>query len=397
MVVLIVYTSVTIDKKLTMEKKLIDRNHKIGRPVGLRTWIEIDSAAVEHNFSVIKKLVSSTVKIMAVVKSNAYGHSLYDFSKCMADLGADWLGVDSITEALALRKKGISTPILVMGYTLPELLIDALENDISVTVSNIESLKYLEQAMFTKPLKIHIEVDTGLHRQGFLSNEISEVVKTVSRLGLQVKLEGLYTHLADAKRPEGEEYTRLQFSSFEKAKNDFFDAGHVPFTHVCASASTLRYLEENTYDMVRIGALLYGIWPSKEVGIEFKGRLTIKPTLSWKTIITEIKKLPKGSPVGYNRTEILLRDSVVAVCPVGYWHGYPGSLSSKGIVVVRGKNAKVLGRVTMDMITIDITDCGDVSLLDIVTLTHETQNLDAGVSEHELLTRLNPKIERIYV
>ena len=149
---------------------------------GLRTWIEIDRKAVAHNFSVFRSLISKKTKLMAVIKSNAYGHSLIDFAREMENLGANFLGVDSIVEGLALRKEGIKTPILVLGYTLPEMVNLATSNNISLSVSNFESLEYIiaNQKHFIKPLNIHIKVDTGMHRQGFQMEDRKKLLKILS-------------------------------------------------------------------------------------------------------------------------------------------------------------------------------------------------------------------------
>src|SRR3989338_1118973 len=145
---------------------------------GLRTWIEIDRKAIGHNFGVFKKLIAPKTKLMAVVKSNAYGHDLIQFAREMEKLGADFLGVDSMTEARALRREGISLPILVLGYTMPELLQEAAENDISLTVSNFHIVRYIELygKKFSQPLRIHVKVDTGMHRQGFLAEDLPKIL-----------------------------------------------------------------------------------------------------------------------------------------------------------------------------------------------------------------------------
>ncbi len=373
-------------------------------PEGLRTWIEISTEAINHNFKMVQAHVPKDIGIMSVVKSNAYGHGLVEYATHIVDQGTVWIGVDSIVEAMTLRNKGLTVPILVFGYVLPERFFEAAENDISITISSPEALD--DVIISGEKIKIHFKIDTGLHRQGFLPEFIPQLISKISNPETKRKIivEGLYTHFADAKRKEGVDYTKKQIEIFKSARHAFAEAGFEPIVHVNASPGLMRY-EEMDDKLVRLGAVLYGIWPANEMKNEFDKTYDLQPALSWKTIITEVKKIPKGESVGYNRSEILERDSMVAVCPVGYWHGFPASLSSKGIVLVHGQQAKVLGRVSMDMICIDVTDIANVAARDIVTLISNDQESPvsaervaerAGTFVHELVTRLNPLMKRIF-
>ncbi|MCX6701614.1 MAG: alanine racemase, partial [Candidatus Zambryskibacteria bacterium] len=166
---------------------------------GLRTWIEIDTKALSHNYNLLRKIIPKSIKFMSVVKSNAYGHSLVDFALEGQKLGVDWFGVDSIVEATALRDSGIKKPILVLGYTLPEMLIKAMEQDISITVSTFELLDVISKTSFAGKIKVHIKVDTGMHRQGFQEHEIDKVITKLKNLKSKIKVEGLFTHFAGIK------------------------------------------------------------------------------------------------------------------------------------------------------------------------------------------------------
>ena len=346
--------------------------------------------------------------VMAVVKSNAYGHGLIDFSKEMEKLGADFLGVDSMTEARALRRQGIKMPILVLGYTMPELFAEAARDDISLAVSTFETLTTLAKARIPKPLKIHIKVDTGMHRQGFLAEDASRVLSSLLRIkdkGLRIETEGLFTHFASAKNPAFPKDTRDQLAEFKKWIVAFRQSGLEPIVHAAATASAMLFPESH-FDMVRIGIGLYGLWPAPEVRDYLKSRITLRPALAWKSFITEVKKLPKGSRIGYDLTEALVKDSMVAVVPVGYWHGYPRALSSIGRVLVRGRECKVLGRVSMDMLSVDVTGVKNARVGDevIVMDGYDTSPVSAAgiarsldASWYEVITRLNPLIKRIYV
>ncbi len=371
----------------------------------VRTWIEADKRALEHNYRLFRKLLPPKCRLMAVAKSNAYGHGLYDYAPVMEQMGVDWLGVDSIVEAVTLRKIGIRKPILVFGYTVPARFEEAAKHDISLTVSSSECLQSLQNNQKGGKIKVHLKIDTGLHRQGFFPDEVPRVIRILKKNLGHLDVEGVYTHFAKAKDPQDRTYTLGQIEKFNKALAAFQDAGFAPIRHACATAGTFSYPEAR-YDMVRIGVGLLGIWPSLEMKAVLEKTYRLMPALSWRTIISEIKHLPRGSGVSYELTETLRRDSKVGVCPIGYWHGFPRSLSSVGEVLIHGRRAKVLGLVTMDMIVVDLTDIPRVSVGDEVTLIGRDNKDEisayemaqkAGVSYYELLTRLNPLIQKYYL
>ena len=384
---------------------------------GLRTWIEIDTKAIAHNYEVVRGLIPADCKLMSVAKSNAYGHSLVDFSLEMQKLGIDWIGVDSIVEAIAVRKAGVTVPVFVLGYTLPEMLATAVEMDISITVSTFETLEAITESNFAQnsqdskqgqqKLKVHIKVDTGMHRQGFQEGEMLHVIKTLQKPALaeKIEVEGLFTHFATAKNPAFPAHTLAQIVIFEKWVNAFVQAGFKPIRHACASGGTFLFPQAH-FDMVRVGIALYGLYPSHETQLFMKEKITLKPVLTWKTILGEVKKVPKGEKVGYDLTETLRRDTVMGICPIGYWHGFPRNLSSIGYVIVRGKKSRVVGRVSMDMINVDLTEIDGAKVGDEVTLIGQdgeevvsVEDIASAVanSTYEVITRLNPLIKRIYV
>jgi len=368
---------------------------------GLRTWIEIDTKKLKANYSIFRKLAGKGTMLMAITKSNAYGHGLIDFSKLMHKFGADWLGVDSIVEALAIRKAGIRIPILVLGYTMPERYSEAARAGVSVTISNFAALKAaVGVATRSKPLRVHIKIDTGMHRQGFLPADIAKVFPYFKKKNANLRFEGIYTHFAAAKNPAFPKDTKAQITLFEKVLEEVHHAGFRPIRHATATSGTILFPEAH-YDMIRVGIGMYGLWPSKEAEAAFHHQFRLKPVLTWKTIVSEIKELTAGSRVGYDFTEELGRHSIVAICPVGYWHGYPRALSSIGYFVVRGQQAKILGRISMDMIIVDVTDIKGVVVGDEATIIGEGITADAlaylaDTSNYEIVTRINPLIKRIY-
>lgn len=372
---------------------------------GLRTWIEIDKKAIKHNYTALRKILPRGVKMMSVVKSNAYGHSLVDFALEGQKIGIDWFGVDSIVEAITLRDSNITKPILVLGFTLPEMLVKAIKYDISISVSSFELLDVISRTSFKQKIKIHIKVDTGMHRQGFQEQEIDKVITKLKGLSSKVKIEGLFTHFAGVKNSEFKDATNKQFELFKLWVNRFKKEEFAPIVHAGASSVALVF-PDAVFDMVRIGIALYGLWPSKEVENSLKTKIELKPILQWKTIIGEVKNVLKNSRVGYDFTEEFQKDSIIAICPIGYWHGYSRNLSSIGNVIVHGKRARVLGRVSMDMIIIDISDISGVKTGDEVTLlgssgieiisAEEIANLEK-TSLYEIVTRINPLIKKFYV
>ena len=401
---------------------------------GLRTWIEIDKKAIAHNYQVFRNLIDKKCKLLSVVKSNAYGHNFLEFAKEQEKLGTDYFGVDSIVEGIALRKDGIKKPILVLGYTLPEMLEEAIKYDIEIAVSNFETLKeifrlsssqkreFRESKMDSRlrgndsgEIKIHIKVDTGMNRHGFLPSDKEKLLKELkeitpkndkNHLGARnVSVVGLFTHFASAKNPVFPQYTKKQIAIFQSWIDVFDKAGYKLIKHAGATSGAMLFPEAQ-FDMVRIGIGLYGIWTSKEAESFMNKKIELKPVLSWKTLIGEIKELPKGSKIGYDSTETLEKNSKIAICPIGYWHGYPRILSGIGRVLVNGKKVKILGRICMDIIMIDISDVKNAKVGDEVILigksgkekitADDVSNL-ADCSSYELLTRINPLIKRIYI
>lgn len=372
-------------------------NHK-----GLRTWIEIDTKAIRSNYLLFKKIIPKNVRMMGVVKSNAYGHNLTEFALELEKLGVDMLAVDSLVEGLALRKSGVKTPILVLGYTLPEMFTKALKKNISLTISSMDGLRSFLKTTNASRIPVHIKVDTGMHRQGFLFSEIEKVIGILVDNKIQVA--GLYTHFASAKDLNDRAFTESQIAELEGWEKVFKSAGLSPVVHAGATGGTLGFQKAH-FDMVRVGAGLYGFWTQKEVEIACGKKLLLKPVLSWKTIISEIKEIPTGSGVGYDTTHITSGLTRIAVCPVGYWHGYPRTLSNTADVLVHGKRAKVLGRVSMDMIVVDVTDIPKTKVGDEVVLIGRSGKDEIHASElavractsaYEIVTRLNPLIKRIY-
>ncbi len=366
---------------------------------GLRTWIEIDEQKVAHNYRAFRSLLSKKTRLMSVVKSNAYGHDIYQFAKLQEKLGTDWLGVDSIVEGEALREAGIKIPILVLGYTLPEKFAEAEKYNLSLTISSFENLELLKNF---QNLKFHIKIDSGMHRQGFLSNQISEVLEILRENKVKPEnFEGIYTHFAAAKNPAFPAETRAQLNLFLEVTKKVADAGFSPIRHAAATSGTIVFPESHL-DLVRIGIGAYGLYPSREVQAGYAEKLNLQPVLTWKSIVGEVKNIPAGEGIGYDFTEKLEKNGQVAIIPIGYWHGYSRSLSSIGNVLINQQKAKVLGRVSMDMIIVDVSKIekiktgAEVMLIGENGASADDLALLSGTVNYEIVTRLNPLIKRIY-
>lgn len=369
----------------------------------LRTWVELDSLAAAHNLKLFREITKGKSKIMSVIKSNAYGHGLFAFSKLMNRLGVDGFCVDSFTEAEHLRQNSIKKPILVLGYTFPEFFPAALKRNITLTVSSRENLKRLAKLAASSRPDFHLKIDTGMNRQGFYLDEIPAVAKFIAKHKLPLK--GIFTHFSAAKDINNQTYTREQFNKFLKAEAIIRTSdvlmGRKIERHVAATGGTL--VNPNYHlDWVRLGIGLYGLWPSKELERQLSDKIELKPVLSWRAVVSEVKNAKKWDLVGYDLTECLKKNTRLAVIPIGYWHGFSRSLSGIGHVIIRGRKARILGRVSMDMIVVDATGIparvGDVATIIGRDGEEEIGASDiaekSGTSHYEFLTRINPLIER---
>ena len=372
------------------------------RTRNVRTWLETSRKNARSNYAFFRHLIGRKTRLMAVVKSNAYGHGLVDFSRTLQTFGVDWFGVDSVIEGLRLRSRGIRKPILVLGYTLPENFGKAARKNISLTVSTLEGLSFAKSS----GVRFHLKVDSGMHRQGFLLEEMPRVIETIRKLKIsKSQFEGLYTHLAAPANEQFDRETKRQLVNFRKAAELVRTAGYWPLLHAAATGGTLQY-KDARFDMVRIGIGLYGLWPAAKFRARKRNPKALKPVLSWKSRISEIKKIPKGERVGYDFTKRLKRQTRTAICPIGYWHGYPRLLSNSGEVLVGGRRARVLGRVSMDMLVLDITEIPDAKVGSEVVLigvqgreciSAEELARKTRTSAYEILTRLNPLIQKVFV
>lgn len=381
-----------------------------------KTWLEISRTALAHNVRALRRVIGEKVRLMAVVKSNAYGHGV-DIAVPEFDIaGAERFGVDSIDEAFIVRLL-TKKPILILGWVPRGALADAVAAGFSLTVYDPRTISRLA-AFGTKqrPAKIHLKIETGTSRQGVLPEHLASCLSAFRRANGHIVLEGISTHFSDVEDDSGGPYARLQLERFHKTISKMesgLQSGQPtspldpstprPLQHAAASAAAL-VLPETRLDMVRSGIALYGLWPSAAIrAIMKKKGPRLRPALEWKTRVAQVKRLPKGTPVGYGRTETLKRDSAVAILAAGYVDGYDRRLSSRGTVLIHGRTAKILGQVCMNMCMADVTGIPGVRAGNEAALIgrqgREQVTADdlarlCGTTNYEIVSRVNPLLPR---
>ncbi len=369
----------------------------------MKTWIEISRQALRNNYASLKRAVQPA-QVLAVVKSDAYGHGLALVGEALKDL-ADGFAVDRVEEGMELRKLGVQRPILVLGYTDQELLAHAIEARLELTISSFEQLQQLHFTTQEKrgAVVVHLEVETGLYRQGIPHDELSMVATLLKRMPW-VEVKGLYTHFANVEEDETSAYPLEQLRRFADVERELSAAGIQPrVRHTACSAAALG-LPASRFEAVRAGIALYGVWSSdltkrqaEALGIPSDA---LTPALSWKTIVAQTKVVPAGETIGYARSVTTAKPMRLAILPIGYYDGYTRLLSSKGAVEIKGVLCPVIGRICMNMCMVDVTAVsGDVPTGTSVTLIGPTQPLEAvyeaaGTIHHDILARLSSTIPR---
>ena len=371
-------------------------------------WVELDKTAPNHNLLEIKKLSKNSILFCAVVKSNAYGHGAKEITKLLPS--ADWFAVNSLEEGIELREYGIKKPILILGYVPLSQLKDAINFDLRLTIYNHETIDQLSNLIRNNSLKnqpkIHLKIETGTGRQGILPEEIPNFISHIKKVK-GIIFEGVSTHYANIEDTINSEYAKKQLNIFKNALTLIKKSGSNPkIVHTACTAASILFPETH-FSMLRVGIGIYGLWPSRETYLStlLSGRYIpdLKPVLSWKTKIAQIKTIPEGQYIGYGCTYRTTRKTKLAVLPIGYADGYDRALGNTAHVLVKGKRAPVIGRVCMNLTMIDITDIPNVKIEDNVILlgkdgdeiiTAEQMANWAGTINYEIVTRINPFLER---
>lgn len=370
-----------------------------------RAWAEINLDAIAHNVREIKRFTGQKVELMGVVKADAYGHGVREVVRTLLDNGVTQLAVSMLDEAIQIRKMGIGAPILILSYTDPARAGEILQNDLTQTVFSFDLAQALSAASVKlgKSVKIHIKLDTGMTRVGFMPdcNAVGNIVRIGEMPGLAI--EGLYTHFASADEPE-RDYTLMQFERFMGVCDELAGAGiHIPVKHVCNSAGIIQYPEMHL-DMVRPGVILYGLYPSEETD---RDKIRLKPAMTLKANVILVKDVRRDICVSYGRTYRTSRLSKIVTIPIGYADGYTRLLSNKGKVLINGELAPIVGRICMDQCMVDVTDLkrevqvGDEAVMfgsqNGASISVEEVAADVGTINYELVCIIGKRIPRVYL
>lgn len=369
----------------------------------LRCYVEILLEAIGHNIREVKKRLPEGVKLLGVVKANAYGHGAVPVASYLENQ-VDYFATATIEEAVELRENGISAPILILGYVSPSQYGDLVEYDITQTIDSYAQALALEKeaARQNRKAKAHLAVDTGMTRIGFqvTEHDADEAAKIADLP--HIELEGMFTHFSCADQ-EDKTYCSMQMEKYDKMTALLAERGvTIPLRHICNSAGIMEF-DDHRFEMVRSGIITYGIYPSEEVK---KERLDLIPALSWKSHVIHVKEVGPGIGVSYGATYVTEEPMTrIATVSAGYADGYPRALSNQGCVLIHGKKAPIIGRICMDQMMVDVTDIPDVQVEDVVTLVgtdgDETITIEeianpAARFDYEMLCDISSRVTRVY-
>lgn len=373
-----------------------------------RTWAEISLDNLEHNYRALRAHIPQGCKFLGVIKADAYGHGAVPVSGTLSELGCEYLAVSNLEEAVQLRRGGIRTPILILGYTPPEYADTMVFMDLTQEIHSLDYARALEERLrgTNYILNVHIKLDTGMGRIGFFAyGEHSELPQLAAFSQLtHLRVEGAFTHFsaADSRREDDERYTELQYARFTSALAELDSYGIRPTLRHCANSAVTILHPEFSLDMVRGGIALYGCAPD----VDCEGLLDLRPVMTLRTTIAQIRDVAAGTPISYGRTFTAPRDLRMAVLPIGYADGLSRGLSGKVSFRLRGQDVPVIGRICMDMCMVDITSVPDAKVGDELTLfgyAEDGQRVPverlaeaSGTISYEILCTLSKRIARLY-
>jgi len=363
-------------------------------------WAEVDISAIKKNVALIKERLASGTLFMAVVKANGYGHGDTEVSKAALDAGADRLGVALVEEGTKLREAGIGCPIQILGEIDPSSAKLVIENNLIPTIcSKRVAEKLSEEAKKANVrLKVHIKIDTGMHRLGVSPEEALDFLNYVKLLP-SIEVEGIFTHFAMA--GESAEYTKKQFRSFLSVIFDLKEEGFdIPLKHAANSAATIL-MPETHLNMVRVGISMYGLYPTKTT----KHAITLNPALQLIARVSSAKTISAGEGVSYGLTHRAKKKTGIAVLPLGYADGYSRLFSNKSFVLLKGKRFPVVGNVCMDQFMVDVGDyqvgAGDEAVLigrqGEGEITADEMAEILGTINYEIVCMISGRVPRIYL
>ena len=370
-----------------------------------RVYAEINLDAICQNVQNAMDKVGKDTKMMAIIKTDAYGHGAVPVAKALKEIGTYAFGVATVEEAVQLRRAGIENPILILGYVFPADYKLLIENDIMHAVFQYETAKALSEkaASLSKTVKIHIKLDTGMGRIGMQPTEesLAEIEKIAALPNIEI--DGIFTHFACADEADKTSCNRQKEKYLDFVQKLDACGIHIPIKHMCNSAGIIEF-SDNFLNMTRSGIMTYGLYPSEEVN---KANLKLHPALQLKSHVAFVKTVGKGFTVSYGSTYVTEKEkTVIATVPVGYGDGYPRALSNKGKVLIHGQYAPIVGRVCMDQFMVDVTDIPNVQQGDEVTLVGTDGDKRISVEEvadnaysfnYEFCCGINKRVPRVYI
>ena len=373
-----------------------------------RTWAEISLDNLEHNYHALRSQTPEGCKFLGVIKADAYGHGAVPVSGTLSELGCEYLAVSNLEEAVQLRRGGIRTPVLILGYTPPEYADTMVFMDLTQEIHSMDYARALEERLrgTNYILNVHLKLDTGMGRIGFLAygahSELAQL-RAFSRL-THLRAEGVFTHFsaADSCLADDEAYTETQYARFQAALAELEGYGIHPALRHCANSAVTILHPEYSLDMVRGGIALYGCAPDRDCA----GLLDLRPVMTLRTTIAQIRDVAAGTPISYGRTFTAPHDLRMAVLPVGYADGLSRSLSGRARFRLHGVDVPVIGRICMDMCMVDITGVPNAKVGDELTLfgyDEDGQRVPverlaeaSGTISYEILCTLSKRIARLY-
>ena len=372
-----------------------------------RAWVEIDIGALQDNFLAVRRTIASSCKLCCVVKANAYGHGAVVVASLYERLGADFLAVSNIEEALELRFGGITLPILILGYTAPESAMMLAANNISQCVFSLDYAEALsrEAKKANVTVKIHVKLDSGMGRIGFPVRDGAQFEKNIDEIVTALSLdnlcrEGIFTHFAKSDMgDEGDEFTKRQFDRFQAAIEALKTRGYTFLIRHAANSAAILDHPDTCLDMVRAGIVLYGYAPSGDV----RRSLSLRPALSLKTVIDMVKVMEVGESVSYGGRFVASEPTTIATVPIGYADGLWRGMGDLGLYpVVKGQKTALVGRICMDQCMLNLTNAENACVGDTVTVygtggeSIEALALRCGTIPYELICALGERLPRVY-
>jgi alanine racemase len=377
---------------------------------------EIDLKAIAHNVRELRRITRPAAQLMGVVKANGYGHGAVEVARCALQNGAERLGVARIDEGIQLRKTGIKAPILIFGYTLPELASDLIEYDLTQTVHTPEFARALSRSAASsgKKIRIHLKVDSGMGRLGLLLQNFNShhSAKTISPTAVDqtlaiaalngLEFEGIFTHFATADSAD-KRYAENQLDLFLNYLGRVRKAGLNPAIKHAANSAALIDMPQSHLDMVRPGIAIYGLYPSGEVN---KKRISLRPAMTLRTRVIQVKEVPAGFNISYGITYATSKPTTIATVPVGYADGLNRLLSSHGQMLVHGKRVPIVGRICMDLTMLDVGSVDNVQTGDEVVIFGQQNDERITIDEmasslktinYEIVSTVTDRVPRVYL